>query len=79
MKLSELLEEDRETLLRSLGGMSAQEGTELLQRETDRLLAAWNSGTDDPSRCVPRCRWRILWVRRASGRSGKPGSMRPEG
>ena len=49
MKLSELLEEDRETLLRSLGGMSAQEGTELLQRETDRLLAAWNSGTDDPS------------------------------
>ena len=49
MKLSELLEEDKESLLRSLSGVSAQEGTELLQRETDRLLAAWNSGTDDPA------------------------------
>lgn len=48
MKFSELLEEDKDSLLRSLGGLPAREGTELLQREADRLLAAWNSGTDDP-------------------------------
>ena len=48
LKLTELLEQDKETLLRSLyGAGNAARAQELLERELDRMLFAYNDEAAD--------------------------------
>ena len=49
MKLTELLEQDRETLLRSLhGAPGAERATEVIERELERMLFAFNDAAPSP-------------------------------